>query len=242
MPETRRAPIALAMDTTDVATAQAWAAAVAPHLSTVKIGLELYLGQGPAVVERIRSAAPGIDIFLDLKLHDIPNTVAGAARAVADLAPRYLTVHALGGPAMIRAAADAVPGVQVAAVTLLTSHTDDEVARLGIAGPMDKRVISLATMAVDAGARAIVCSPKEVRALREHLGSDVDLITPGVRPIGAEAGDQRRVATPEAAMHDGATLLVIGRPITGGFAQGGVAAVSDAAAALADAVNNARGR
>ena len=209
-----RAPIAVALDTSDLATATRWTAAVAQHVTTVKVGLELFCHEGPAAVEKVR-AAGDVEIFLDLKLHDIPATVAGAARSVAHLAPRYLTVHASGGPAMVAAAAHALPDTLVAAVTVLTSLSGDDLGQLGIAGAPQDVVRRWARTAVEAGARAIVCSPQEVTIVRGAVGPDVVLITPGVRPAGADVHDQARVATPERALADGADLLVIGRPITG---------------------------
>ena len=211
---TGRAPIAVALDTADLATATRWTTAVAPHVTTVKVGLELFSHEGPAAVEKVR-AAGDVDVFLDLKLHDIPNTVAGAARALAHLAPRYLTVHASGGPAMIAAAAHALPDTLVAGVTVLTSLSADELALLGIDGSPQDVVRRWARIAVEAGARALVCSPQEVALVREVVGPDIVLITPGVRPAGSDVNDQARVATPEQALADGADLLVIGRPITG---------------------------
>jgi orotidine-5'-phosphate decarboxylase len=208
------APIAVALDGPDLATITAWAAAAGPSVSTMKVGLETYLRDGDAAVHAAREASGGRDVFLDLKLHDIPNTVAGAARSVAHLAPAYLTVHASGGAAMIRAAADALPGTRVTAVTVLTSMTEDDLAAVGLQGPALDAARRLAVLAVSAGARAIVCSPQEVAAIRAEVPDDVVLITPGVRPAGVALGDQARVATPEQALADGADLLVIGRPIT----------------------------
>ena len=155
-----------------------------------------------------------ISIFLDLKLHDIPATVAGAARSVAALEPSYLTVHAAGGPAMIEAAATALPNTRITAVTVLTSLDASMVSDLGIDGSPQDIVLRWARMAVAAGARAIVCSPQEVAGLREVVPAEIHLITPGVRPVGADAHDQKRSATPRQALDDGADLLVIGRPIT----------------------------
>ncbi|GAA0972641.1 orotidine-5'-phosphate decarboxylase [Acrocarpospora macrocephala] len=221
------APIAVALDAPDLETAARWASLVTPHVSTVKVGLELYLRYGPDVLATVRGAS-GVRIFLDLKLHDIPNTVAGAARAVARLKPAILTVHATGGPAMIQAAVEAAPQTQIAAVTLLTSLSEADLARTGIQGPAGDAVRRLAALAVGAGAQALVCSPREVAAVRAEVGLGVTLITPGVRPAGADTQDQARVATPEAAIADGADLLVIGRPITGspdpGAAAAGIAA------------------
>src|SRR3954454_1303050 len=226
---TDRAPIAVALDTADLAVAVGWTAAVAPHVSTVKVGLELFCHEGPAAVEQIRSAGD-VYLFLAFKLHDIPATVAGAARSVAHLQPRYLTVHAAGGPAMVGAAAGALPETLVAAVTVLTSLAADDLDRIGLAGPPQDAVRRLARLAVDAGARALVCSPQEVRIVRDEVGPDIALITPGLRPAGASVDDQARIATPEQALADGADLLVVGRPITAAADPG------QAAAALASSL------
>ncbi|MFJ2029316.1 orotidine-5'-phosphate decarboxylase [Streptosporangium sp. NPDC087985] len=217
------APIAVALDAPDLETAARWASLVTPHVSTVKVGLELYLRYGPEVIASIRGAS-GVRVFLDLKLHDIPNTVAGAARAVARLRPAILTVHAGGGPAMISAAVEALPNTQIAAVTVLTSLSETDLESIGIAGPSLDAVRRLSVMAVGAGAQALVCSPREVAAVRAEVGPDITLITPGVRPVGAASQDQARVATPEQALADGADLLVIGRPITGSADPGAAAA------------------
>jgi orotidine-5'-phosphate decarboxylase len=216
-----KAPIAVALDAPDLPTAAAWAEQVTPHVQVVKVGLELFCAAGPAVVDAVRGDA---DVFLDLKLHDIPNTVAGAARAVAPLRPRYLTVHASGGADMVRAAVDAAPDVTIAAVTVLTSLSAAVLDAVGLAGPPLDAVRRLAALAVGAGAGALVCSPQEVAAVRAEVGADTVLITPGVRPVGADVGDQARVATPQQALADGASLLVIGRPITGAADPGAAAA------------------
>jgi orotidine-5'-phosphate decarboxylase len=221
------APIAVALDAPDLETAARWATLVTPHVNTVKVGLELYLRYGPDVVASVRGAS-GVQVFLDLKLHDIPATVAGAARAVSRLKPAYLTVHATGGAAMIRAAAEAAPNTKIAAVTVLTSLAEEDLTSLGLAGPALDAVRRLSALAVEAGAQALVCSPMEVAAVRAEVGPEVTLITPGVRPHGTAAQDQARVATPEEALASGADLLVIGRPITGvpdpGAAAAGIAA------------------
>ncbi|MFF4411765.1 orotidine-5'-phosphate decarboxylase [Streptosporangium sp. NPDC001559] len=232
------APIAVALDAPDLETAARWAGMVTPHVSTVKVGLELYLRYGPEVIASVRGAS-GVQIFLDLKLHDIPNTVAGAARAVARLKPAILTVHAAGGPAMIRAAVEALPDTRIAAVTVLTSLSAADLERVGLEGSPDDAVRRLASLAVGAGAQALVCSPHEVAAVRAEVGQDVTLITPGVRPAGSETQDQARVATPERALADGADLLVIGRPITGAADPG--AAAAGIAAALRRALASAAG-
>jgi orotidine-5'-phosphate decarboxylase len=222
------APIAVALDAPDLETAARWAGLVTPHVSTVKVGLELYLRYGPDVIASVRGAS-GVRVFLDLKLHDIPNTVSGAARAVSRLRPSILTVHAAGGPKMIMAAVEAAPHTQIAAVTVLTSLSEADLARIGFAGPADDAVRRLAAMSVEAGATALVCSPHEVAAVRSEVGPDITLITPGVRPAGADTQDQARVATPEQALADGADLLVIGRPITGAPDPGAAAAAIAAA-------------
>jgi len=213
MPVSKPAPVAVALDAPDLETAARWAALVTPHVSTVKVGLELYLRYGPDVVATVRGASR-VSVFLDLKLHDIPVTVAGAARAVARLRPEVLTVHAAGGADVVRAAVEAAPGTMVAAVTVLTSLGDDDLGRIGLSGPVPDAVLRLAALSVEAGAQGLVCSPREVSAVRAEVGDDVTLITPGVRPAGSEADDQARVATPEEALLAGADLLVIGRPIT----------------------------
>jgi orotidine-5'-phosphate decarboxylase len=221
-----RAPLAVALDAPDVATAALWAKAVSPHVAVVKVGLELFCSAGPDVVEAVRGDH---DLFLDLKLHDIPNTVAGAARSVAALRPRYLTVHASGGADMVRAAVEAAPDVTIAGVTVLTSLSPEALDAVGLAGPPRDAVLRLAALAVGAGAGALVCSPQEVAAVRAEVGPDVVLITPGVRPPGADAGDQARVATPQQALADGADLLVVGRPVTGAPDPGAAAAALAAA-------------
>ncbi|MBQ1084350.1 orotidine-5'-phosphate decarboxylase [Nocardiopsis sp. B62] len=229
------APIAVAIDANEIETAATWASAVAPHVSTVKVGLELYLRYGPDVISAVRGANR-VGVFLDLKLHDIPATVAGAARSVAGLRPSILTVHASGGADMVRAAVEAAPDTRIAAVTVLTSMNEADLEQVGLLGPSRDAVRRLAVLAVGAGARALVCSPQEVAMVRSEVGPGVTLITPGVRPAGADLGDQSRVATPEAAIEAGADLLVIGRPITRAPDPGA------AAASIAAAVRRAGAR
>jgi orotidine-5'-phosphate decarboxylase len=180
----------------------------------VKVGLQLFCHEGPSAVEKIRAAAD-VELFLDLKLHDIPATVAGAARSLAALAPDYLTVHAAAGPAAVAAAVEALPDTRIAGVTILTSLSADDLDLIGIAGPPQEAVRRLARIAVDSGARALVCSPQEVAVVRAEVGPDIVLITPGIRPAGSDAQDQSRISTPESALSAGADLLVVGRPITG---------------------------
>ncbi len=220
---TQPAPIAVALDAPDLDTAAEWAALVTPHVSTLKIGLELYLRYGPEVVASVRGAR-GVDVFLDLKLHDIPATVGGAARAVAKLRPDLLTVHAAAGPAAIKAAVQALPDTKIVAVTVLTSLGDADLEEIGLAGSVAEAACRLAALAVRAGARGLVCSPREVAAVRAEVGPDITLVTPGVRPAGQASDDQARVATPQQALRDGADLLVIGRPITTAADPGSAAA------------------
>ena len=213
------APIAVALDAPDLATLAQWAYETSPYVSTLKVGLEVFCRDGAASVTTARESAsragaPETRIFLDLKLHDIPATVAGAAAAVRDLHPDFLTVHAVGGAEMISAAAEALPGTRITAVTVLTSLDDAALESIGMRGPSLEAAVRLAVLAVQAGARAIVCSPLEVAAIRAAVADDITLITPGVRPSGTGVQDQRRVATPQAALIAGADLLVIGRPIT----------------------------
>ena len=229
------APIAVALDAPNLDTAARWAALVTPHVSTVKIGLELYLRYGPEAIASIRGAS-GVQVFLDLKLHDIPATVAGAARAVARLRPSMLTVHAAAGRAAISAAAEAAPTTKIVAVTVLTSLGEEDLDSIGLAGPVSAAVRRLAALSVAAGARGVVCSPREVAEVRGEVGPDITLITPGVRPVGAEAHDQARIATPEEALRAGADLLVIGRPITGAADPGAAAAAVAASLRRAEAV------
>ncbi len=227
-----KAPVAVALDAPDADTALRWARAVAPHVAAVKVGLELFCRVGPPVVEAVL-AESGAGLFLDLKLHDIPATVAGAARAVARLRPRYLTVHAAGGAAMVRAAVEASPETEIAAVTVLTSLSGADLAEVGLDGAPADAARRLAVLAVGAGARALVCSPQEAALLRAEVGDAVTLITPGVRPPGAATQDQARVATPREALDAGADLLVVGRPVTASADPGA------AAAAIVDEISGA---
>ena len=182
-----------------------------------KIGLELFSAEGPDVVRLVKDA--GKRVFLDLKLHDIPRTVERAVKSIGRLGVDLATIHASGGRAMIRAAAEAAASFgaaapKILAVTCLTSLDQGDLDDLGIARPMPSQVEALGLLAVTNGADGIVCSPQEARSMRELLGEDALIVTPGVRPAGAELGDQSRVATPAAAIDAGASHLVIGRPIT----------------------------
>ncbi len=204
--------ICAALDFPALAGAEAFARRVAPHVGMLKVGLELFAAEGPAAVRAI--AGLGRPVFLDLKLHDIPNTVEGAARSAAATGAKLLTVHAAGGPEMIRAAVrGAGPGLRVLGVTVLTSLDAAALDAIGLAGPPREAVVRLAKLAVAAGAGGLVCSPQEVRAVRAAVGPDPLLVVPGIRPAGSAAGDQARVATPAAAVADGADVIGVGRPI-----------------------------
>lgn len=212
----------VALDMQDSAGAKAMAAKVAGLVGGVKLGLEFFMAQGPEGIREV-VAAGDLPLFLDLKLHDIPNTVAGAVRSVAPLAPTFLTIHAAGGPAMIRAAADAareeaarlsLPRMRILAVTVLTSLSDEDLAAVGQTVPAADQVRRLAGVAQANGADGIVCSPAEVALLRRDLPADFTLMVPGIRPTWAAANDQKRVMGPRDAVAAGADHLVIGRPIT----------------------------
>jgi len=208
-----KAPIAVALDAPNLSVAKEWAKQVSPFVSTLKIGLETYLRDGKDSIQSIREISD-CEIFLDLKLHDIPATVAGACKSVLELNPKYLTVHASGGKDMIKAAAEAMPQTLIVAVTILTSIDEKNLQEIGFKNPANKSALDLALLAISAGARAIVCSPQEVSEIRRNVPKEIVLITPGVRPLGSNANDQQRIATPEEALTNGADLLVIGRPIT----------------------------
>ena len=225
-------PIVLAVDTPELATAIEWLKATQDYVSVYKLGLEFFLSFGSDGVKAIKDVTDA-EIFLDLKLHDIPHTVSGAAKAVSHLAPRYLTVHASGGPAMIKAAVDASPGTHITGVTILTSLSEEDVTQIGFKNNALDSAVSLAKIAVAAGAGAIVCSPLEIAAIRAAVGSTPIIITPGVRPAdSAVADDQMRTMTPKAAITIGANLVVIGRPITESWSAG-AAAMRDRAAHIA---------
>jgi orotidine-5'-phosphate decarboxylase len=220
--------IVVALDVPTLDEADALARRLTGAVGWFKVGLELFTAHGPAAVEAIRAHGP---VMLDLKLHDIPTTVERAASRVAELGVGLLTVHASGGPSMVEAAVRGLgAGGEILAVTVLTSMSDRELAAIG-APPATEQVPALARLAVDAGAPGLVCAPTDLRAVREAVGGQVRLVTPGVRPAGASADDQTRIATPSSAVTDGADLLVIGRPIT--RADDPVAAAAAVAAELA---------
>jgi orotidine-5'-phosphate decarboxylase len=208
--------LAVALDTPDWATFEGWADRFGPRVGFLKVGLEAYVRWGPAAVVRARAA--GARIFLDLKLHDIPNTVAGAVAAASDLGVELLTLHAGGGPTMMVAAAEAAErsgaGLQLLAVTVLTHLEAAELERLGLPGPPAQRAVDWARLAREAGCAGVVCSPLEAAPLRAALPRPFRIVTPGIRLPEGERGDQRRIATPGAAIAAGADLLVVGRPLT----------------------------
>ncbi len=181
-----------------------------------KVGMELFTAAGPAVVEML--TARGHSVFLDLKFHDIPNTVAGAVRSATALCVRMMTIHAAGGPAMLAAARAALDGVidppQLLAVTVLTSMDVAQLKATGVGRSPAGQVKLLARMGWEAGIKGFVCSPQEVAAVRALTGAEGVLVVPGIRPAGAEVGDQKRLATPADALGAGASYLVVGRPIT----------------------------
>lgn len=213
-----------ALDTTDVTQAATWAEQVAPHCGLLKLGLEFYLANG---ADGVRAVAR-LPVFLDLKLHDIPNTVAGAVRAVLPLRPRMLTLHASGGAAMVtaarRAAEQAGPDRPILlAVTVLTSLDASTLAAIGVAGGPRQQALRLARLALDAGADGLVCSAQEVALLRDADRTAI-LVVPGIRPTGFPSGDQVRTMTPREADDAGADWLVVGRPITSAADPGAAAA------------------
>ncbi len=215
-----RNPIIAALDVPTAESALKLAAAVAPAVGAFKIGKELFVGAGPDIVRRVRDT--GASVFLDLKFHDIPNTVAKAVEAAVRLDVQMLTVHASGGPAMLKAAAAAAeetarslnrPTPLVLAVTVLTSLESTDLAAIGADDNIGRQVERLAKLAADSGVRGLVCSPLELVGLRQILPGDMQFVTPGIRPGGGGGDDQKRTLTPRQALEAGATWLVIGRPI-----------------------------
>jgi orotidine-5'-phosphate decarboxylase len=209
-------PIYVALDTTDLDYARQLAERLRGHVGGVKLGLEFFCAHGPEGVRAFRDM--DLPLFLDLKFHDIPNTVAGAARAAAALGVGILNVHAGGGGAMMKAAAEAARGVnpktKVIAVTVLTSLSDHDLSTVGQAPSAGEQVLRLAQLTKSSGLDGVVCSAHEIAALRAALGPDFLLVVPGIRPAGSDLGDQRRVMGPVEAHKAGASILVIGRPIT----------------------------
>jgi orotidine-5'-phosphate decarboxylase len=211
-----RQRLIVALDVSSAAAAQKIVAAVGDSAFCYKVGMQLYTAEGPQVVRDL--VASGRRVFLDLKYHDIPNTVAGAVREAAGLGVNMLTVHASGGGKMLRASTEAArstnAALMVLAVTVLTSLDDNDLDKLGIHGRVQDQVLRLAALALANGCHGVVASAQEASALRSELEGDFAIVTPGVRPAGAEPGDQARVVTPAEAIAAGATHIVVGRPIT----------------------------
>jgi orotidine-5'-phosphate decarboxylase len=212
---TSRDYLAVALDLPDEQQALALVDRLGDACRWFKVGMELYYSAGNCIVQKLRDR--GFNVFLDLKLHDIPNTVAGAVRSATRAGASLLTIHASGGAAMMSAAAEAAsaPGSpRLVAVTVLTSMDALELAGIGIAVTPAEQVLRLARLAQSSGIDGMVCSPEEVSILRREMGPNSLLVIPGIRPAGSDAGDQKRIATPAQAIADGASLLVVGRPIT----------------------------
>lgn len=215
-----KSPIIVALDSPDQQRAEEILRLTSPFIGVYKVGLEFFLANGIEGVKKLRGISPEVDLFLDLKLHDIPNTVKGAAQSISSLQPRFLTVHASGGGAMIQAASTALPHTLITAVTVLTSLDAEELGAMGFRTELGLLSEELATNSLKYGAKALVCSPHEVAAIRKRVGSEIILITPGVRPklsqnSSAIVDDQKRTMTPQEALNQGSDYLVIGRPITG---------------------------
>jgi len=211
-----RQRLIVALDVPTAAAAKKVVAAVGDSAFCYKVGMQLYTAEGPPMVRDLISS--GRRVFLDLKYHDIPNTVAAAVREAAHLGVSMLTVHASGGAKMLRAATQAAasvnPELRVLAVTVLTSLDDDDLERLGVPGGVENQVLRLAKLALANGCHGVVASAREASKLRRNVKDDFLIVTPGVRPAGTEPGDQARVATPAEAIAAGATHIVVGRPIT----------------------------
>jgi orotidine-5'-phosphate decarboxylase len=211
----QKPPIFVALDVPDEAAALDLSHRLKPHVGGFKIGLELFTACGPRVVESVGAS----EVFLDLKFHDIPNTVAGCSRAAAKMGVKIFNVHCLGGSEMMRRAADAAreenAATKIIGVTILTSHDAGSLHEIGLSEAPAPGVLRLAELARNSGLDGVVCSPLEIEAVRKVCGEDFLIVTPGVRPASAELGDQKRVMTPRAALDAGANWLVVGRPITG---------------------------
>jgi orotidine-5'-phosphate decarboxylase len=212
---TPRDRLIVALDVSSAAAARKIVAAVGESVSTFKVGMQLYTAEGPAMVHEL--VAAGRKVFLDLKYHDIPNTVASAVKEAAGLGVSMLTVHASGGSKMLRVAVDAAaanPSLMVLAVSVLTSMDAADLHEIRVEGSVEKQVLALGKLAVESGCQGLVSSAREALALRKAYGDQFALVTPGVRPAGVEHGDQARVVTPAQALKAGSSHIVVGRPIT----------------------------
>ena len=210
---TPRDRLIVALDVADAAAARAMVDRLAGHVGMFKVGSQIFTAAGPDFVREV--IARGEKVFLDLKFHDIPNTVAGAVSAAGQLGVSLVDVHALGGKDMLEAAVGALPamGIRLIAITILTSHKEETLASIGVTGSVADSVRRLAVLAREAGADGVVASPHEVGPVREACGRDFLIVTPGIRPAGSARGDQARTATPAAALASGADYIVVGRPI-----------------------------
>jgi orotidine-5'-phosphate decarboxylase len=210
---TPRDRLIVALDVADAAAARAMVDRLAGHVGMFKIGSQIFTAAGPDFVREV--IARGEKVFLDLKFHDIPNTVAGAVSSAGQLGVSLVDVHALGGKEMLEAAVGALPamGIRLLAITILTSHDEETLASIGVSGSVADGVRRLAVLAKGAGADGVVASPQEVALVREACGKDFLVVTPGIRPAGSARGDQSRTATPAAAIAAGADYIVVGRPI-----------------------------
>jgi orotidine-5'-phosphate decarboxylase len=212
-----RQNLIVALDVSSAAAAQKIVAAVGVSALTYKVGMQLYTAEGPRVVRDLVDS--GRRVFLDLKYHDIPNTVAAAVREAAGLGVSMLTIHAAGGSKMIHAAVEAArsvnPALMVLGVTVLTSMDEPDLEKVGVRGRLSDQVLRLAGLALTGGCQGVVASALEAAELRSELGKHFLIVTPGVRPAGKDHGDQSRVVTPSQAIAAGATYIVVGRPITG---------------------------
>ncbi|MGZ4873655.1 MAG: orotidine-5'-phosphate decarboxylase [Candidatus Angelobacter sp.] len=208
-----RERLIVALDVSSAGEAQKLVARIGDAAGIYKVGLQLFTAEGPGVVRDLVSS--GRRIFLDLKLHDIPNTVAHAVKSAAELGVHMLTVHASGGAAMLRAATEAAAGrMSILAVTVLTSLNDEDMQEIGVSVRVSDQVLRMAALAQSAGCQGIVTSPRESLMVRKSLGEGFAIVTPGIRPAGAEVNDQQRIATPAQAISNGASHIVVGRPIT----------------------------
>jgi orotidine-5'-phosphate decarboxylase len=208
-----RERLIVALDVSNAAEAQRLVQRVGDAAGIYKVGLQLFTAEGPSLVRDLVHS--GKRIFLDLKLHDIPNTVAHAVKSAVELGVHMLTVHASGGAAMLHAATEAAAGrINILGVTVLTSLNDEDMQEIGISGRVSDQVLRMASLAQSAGCQGIVTSPREALMVRKALGEGFAIVTPGIRPAGAETNDQQRIATPAQAIGNGASHIVVGRPIT----------------------------
>lgn len=208
-----RERLIVALDVSSASEAQKLVARIGDAAGIYKVGLQLFIAEGPGIVRDLVSS--GRRVFLDLKLHDIPTTVALAVKSAAELRVDMLTIHASGGTAMLRAATEAAAGrINLLAVTVLTSLNDENMQEIGVSGRVADQVLRMAALAQSAGCQGIVTSPREALTVRKALGEGFAIVTPGIRPAGAEANDQQRTATPAQAIGNGVSHIVVGRPIT----------------------------